>query len=86
MVTTVYSITFYLNFRSVSTMILFKNNFAINRDMSDVFKRFEVGRNYFGDKDEENKIFKVVYFFAIVERVNKTLVLKEYYIYRHYFV
>ena len=42
-------------------MILFKNHFAINRDMSEMFKRFQVGRRYFGNEEEESRIFQVTF-------------------------
>src|SRR6185437_15930516 len=49
----------YLQIFSVSTMILFKCPFAISRNTTDMFKRFQIGENYFGGKNEEKEIFQV---------------------------
>jgi len=48
-----------LHLSSISTMILFKNHFVIDRDMSEMFKRFQVGKRYFGNEEEESRIFQV---------------------------
>ena len=44
---------------SVSTMVLFKCPFAISRNTAKMFKRFQIGENYFGGKEEEKDIFQV---------------------------
>ena len=57
-------------------MILFKSNFPISRDMSDMFKRFQLGR-YSTDDEEENAIFQVCIFVIPDDNVNLKKVYQE---------
>ncbi|CAG8795362.1 29197_t:CDS:2, partial [Racocetra persica] len=64
---------------ALSNLVLFKSNFAVSRDISSMFQRFQDGANYFGD---DSDIFQACFCIVIkdVAKVDREGVIEEFHL------